>query len=103
MRTAFLLFPRAREEGGREETRDEKLESDKRNSSRIECHCRGRIRADGRDEKLSVRTFVSGLDAPSTMAFIGANDILVTEKKTGKVQRVAGGVVAGLYEIFRVR
>jgi glucose/arabinose dehydrogenase len=56
-----------------------------------------------RDEKLSVRTIVSGLDAPSTMAFIGANDILVAEKNTGKVQRVAGGVVAGLYEIFRVR
>ena len=48
-----------------------------------------------RDEKLSVRTIVSGLDAPSTMAFIGANDILVTEKNTGKVQRVTGGVVAG--------
>jgi hypothetical protein len=37
------------------------------------------------------------------MAFIGANNILVAEKNTGKVQRVAGGVVAGLYEIFRVR
>ena len=36
---------------------------------------------------LAVRTVVTGLDSPTTMAFIGRNDILVLEKNTGKVQR----------------
>lgn len=40
---------------------------------------------------LAVRTVVSGLDSPTTMAFIGRNDILVLEKNTGKVQRVVNG------------
>jgi glucose/arabinose dehydrogenase len=48
-----------------------------------------------RDPNLSVRTVVSGLVTPSTMAFIGANDILVVEKNTGQVQRVRDGVLLG--------
>ena len=48
-----------------------------------------------RDSNLSVRTVVSGLVTPSTMAFIGANDILVAEKNTGQVQRVRDGVLLG--------
>lgn len=42
---------------------------------------------------LGVKTVVTGLTAPTTMAFIGANDILVLEKTTGKVQRIVAGVL----------
>ena len=42
---------------------------------------------------LGVRTVVAGLTTPSTMAFIGENDILVLEKNTGRVRRVVNGVV----------
>jgi aldose sugar dehydrogenase len=45
------------------------------------------------DPNLRVRTVVSGLAQPTTMAFLGANDFLVLEKASGKVQRVAGGVI----------
>jgi glucose/arabinose dehydrogenase len=44
---------------------------------------------------LRVRTVVSGLVTPSTMAFIGAGDLLVLEKNTGRVQRVTNGAIAG--------
>jgi glucose/arabinose dehydrogenase len=43
------------------------------------------------DPNLMVRTVVSGLQVPTTMAFLGANDFLVLEKATGKVQRVVNG------------
>ena len=43
---------------------------------------------------LGVRTVVTGLDQPTTIAFIGANDILVLEKSTGRVQRVVNGAVS---------
>jgi glucose/arabinose dehydrogenase len=46
------------------------------------------------DPNLDVRTVVTGLTQPSTMAFIGENDLLVLEKSTGKVQRVVNGAVA---------
>lgn len=45
------------------------------------------------DPKLGVRTAVSGLVTPSTMAFLGPNDFLVLEKNTGRVKRVVDGVV----------
>jgi glucose/arabinose dehydrogenase len=45
------------------------------------------------DPNLAVRTVVSGLTTPTTMAFIGSNDILVLEKSTGQVKRVVNGVV----------
>src|SRR5688500_11122791 len=45
------------------------------------------------DPDLSVRTNVTGLAAPTTMAFLGNNDMLVLEKETGKVQRVINGVI----------
>lgn len=45
------------------------------------------------DPKLAVRMVAGGLVAPTTMAFIGADDLLVLEKATGRVQRVAGGAV----------
>jgi len=45
------------------------------------------------DPNLAVRTVVSGLVQPTTMAFLGDDDFLVLEKASGKVQRVVGGVV----------
>ena len=47
------------------------------------------------DPNLGVRTVVSGLVTPSTMAFLGPNDFLVLEKNTGRVKRVVNGAVAG--------
>ena len=47
------------------------------------------------DPNLSVRTVASGLLTPTSMAFLGANDILVLEKQSGRVQRVVNGVVQG--------
>jgi glucose/arabinose dehydrogenase len=45
------------------------------------------------DPNLAVRTVVSGLDQPTTMAFLASNDFLVLEKATGKVQRVVNGAI----------
>ncbi len=42
---------------------------------------------------LAVRTVVSGLITPVAMAFLGPDDILVTEKNTGQVKRIVGGAV----------
>jgi glucose/arabinose dehydrogenase len=47
------------------------------------------------DSRLGVRTVVSGLTTPTSLAFLGPNDFFVTEKNTGRVQRVVNGVVAG--------
>ncbi|MEJ7641952.1 MAG: PQQ-dependent sugar dehydrogenase [Candidatus Nitrosocosmicus sp.] len=41
-----------------------------------------------KDDKLVVENITGGLDFPTSMAFLGPNDILVTEKMTGKVMRV---------------
>jgi glucose/arabinose dehydrogenase len=48
------------------------------------------------DPALSVATVVSGLQQPIAMTFLGANDVLVTEKATGHVVRVTNGAVAGV-------
>lgn len=45
------------------------------------------------DSNLAVRTVVSGLTTPVTMAFLGPDDFFVCEKNTGKVLRVVGGTV----------
>ena len=47
------------------------------------------------DRNLRVQAAVEGLVTPTTMAFIGANDMLVLEKNTGRVQRVTDGVTVG--------
>ena len=47
------------------------------------------------DDNLMVSTVVTGLDQPTSMAFIGASDILVLEKATGRVQRVSNGILQG--------
>jgi glucose/arabinose dehydrogenase len=48
------------------------------------------------DPKLGVRTVVSGLLTPTTMAFLGNNDLLVLEKASGHVKRVVDGVIQPL-------
>ena len=48
------------------------------------------------DTSLGVTTVVSGLNQPIAMAFIGPNDILVTEKASGQVKRVTNGIVTGV-------
>ena len=45
------------------------------------------------DPNLEVRAEASGLVTPISMAFLGARDLLVLEKDTGKVQRVVNGGV----------
>jgi len=45
------------------------------------------------DPNLRVRTVITGLAQPTSMAFIGANDFLVLEKASGKVQRVVNGAL----------
>jgi glucose/arabinose dehydrogenase len=45
------------------------------------------------DPNLRVRTVVEGLNQPTSMAFIGPDDLFVLEKATGQVKRVANGVV----------
>jgi glucose/arabinose dehydrogenase len=47
------------------------------------------------DPNLRVRTVIENLDQPTSMAFLGANDFLVLEKATGKVQHVVNGTVVG--------
>jgi len=47
------------------------------------------------DPNLGVRTAASGFTTPVSLAFLGANDMLVLEKNTGKVQHVVNGSIAG--------
>ncbi|MDT7689469.1 MAG: hypothetical protein QOE46_2228 [Acidobacteriota bacterium] len=44
---------------------------------------------------LGVRTVVSGLDQPTSLAFIGADEFFILEKATGRVVHVKNGVVLG--------
>lgn len=45
------------------------------------------------DPSLTVTNWGSGLNQPTTMAFLGPNDALVLEKTTGQVRRILSGVV----------
>ena len=45
------------------------------------------------DPKLKIQTIAEGLNTPTTMAFVGPNDILVLEKDTGLVKRIVNGKV----------
>ncbi len=47
------------------------------------------------DPNLDVRTAASGFTTPVSIAFLGANDMLVLEKNTGRVQHVVNGVTVG--------
>ncbi|WP_458720640.1 PQQ-dependent sugar dehydrogenase [Candidatus Nitrosocosmicus sp. R] len=44
-----------------------------------------------KDNNLVVEKITDGLEKPTSMAFLGPNDILVTEKETGKVMRIIDG------------
>ncbi|MGD9673717.1 MAG: PQQ-dependent sugar dehydrogenase [Candidatus Nitrosocosmicus sp.] len=46
-----------------------------------------------KDDKLSVEKVTDGLDIPTSMAFLGPNDLLVTEKETGKVIHIINGQI----------
>ncbi len=45
------------------------------------------------DRNLAVRTAVSGLTMPVSLAFLGPDNMLVLEKSTGRVQHVVNGVI----------
>src|ERR671930_975364 len=45
------------------------------------------------DPNLKYEVVASGLKSPSTMAFLGPNDILVNEKLNGTVQRIIDGKI----------
>ena len=45
------------------------------------------------DESLTVEKVVSGLTFPTSMTFVGEDDILVTEKNTGQVKRILDGQI----------
>jgi glucose/arabinose dehydrogenase len=49
-----------------------------------------------KDPALRVTEVVSGLNAPTAMAFIGADDILVLQKNDGQVRRAINGVLQPL-------
>ena len=46
------------------------------------------------DTNLTAQLLVSGLKTPSAMAFLGPDDILITEKNTGDVIRAVNGVIS---------
>lgn len=46
-----------------------------------------------KDTNLQVKTVATGLSKPTSMAFLGPNDILVLEKNTGLVKRIKNGVI----------
>jgi uncharacterized repeat protein (TIGR01451 family) len=45
------------------------------------------------DDNLTVSTVITGLDQPTSMAFIGPGDFLVLEKASGKVKRIVNGAL----------
>jgi len=45
------------------------------------------------DNKLKVEVVSEGVNSPSSIAFIGPNDILALEKDTGKVRRIVNAVM----------
>jgi glucose/arabinose dehydrogenase len=48
------------------------------------------------DPNLAVRDAITGLNQPTGLAFLGANDVLVTEKASGMVKRFTNGVANGV-------
>src|SRR5215211_145337 len=47
-----------------------------------------------KDPKLKAELVVSGLEFPTSMAFIGKDDFLILEKETGLVKRVTDGKIS---------
>ncbi|HET6590135.1 MAG TPA: PQQ-dependent sugar dehydrogenase [Candidatus Nitrosocosmicus sp.] len=46
-----------------------------------------------KDDKIVVEKVTDGLDIPTSMTFLGPNNILVTEKETGKVMHIVDGQI----------
>ena len=44
-----------------------------------------------RDPSLNIELVTNGIESPTSMAFLGPDDILVLEQSTGKVQRIVNG------------
>src|ERR687898_321773 len=44
-----------------------------------------------RDSELNIELVANGIASPTSMAFLGPNDILVLEKDKGTVQRIVNG------------
>ena len=63
----------------------------------------GGVRAQATPEvlvpNLAVRTVVTGLATPTTIAFLGPNDILALEKTTGRVKRIVNGAVQTVLDL----
>lgn len=51
------------------------------------------------DPSLRVRTVADGLITPVSVAHLGADDTLVTEKNTGRVRRIADGAVSTVLDL----
>ena len=47
-----------------------------------------------KDPDLKVETIIEGLEFPTSMAFLGLDDILVLEKNTGMVKRIVNGTIS---------
>lgn len=46
-----------------------------------------------KDTNLQIKTVATGLSQPTSMAFLGLNDMLVLEKNTGLIKRFKNNVV----------
>ena len=46
-----------------------------------------------KDDNLVVEKITDGLEIPTSMAFLGPNDLLVTEKETGRVIHIVDGQI----------
>jgi hypothetical protein len=62
---------------------------------RSDARAQGAAAPEMLEPTLGVRTAVAGLNMPIGLAFLGANDMFVIEKDTGRVQRVVNGAVTG--------
>ena len=47
-----------------------------------------------KDPNLKVELFEQGLRSPTSMAFLGPNDILVLEKDDGTIHRIINGMIS---------
>ena len=45
------------------------------------------------DSNLAIEKYAEGMEFPSSMAFLGPDDILVLEKNTGQVRRIVNGAM----------
>ena len=48
-----------------------------------------------KDPNLQVQEYSAGFDFPSGMAFLGPDEVLITEKNTGKVKEIKNGTLTG--------